>query len=307
MRRREFIGLGVGGVAAVSLGAGFWDELFGSAESKPLRRGRGYGPLRDRRTRTGCACRRASSRASSPRGDQVVAGTDYRWHIASDGMATFPDARRRVRARLQLRDPRRRRLGAAHRPRRQGARRLPDPVRHDPELLRRRHAVGHLAVLRGDRGRPGLGVRPGRAQARASAHPAMGVFKHEAAAVDPHAAPRLHDRGPDRRRPLPLHAASAGPTCPSGLLEIASVGKGGAVDWVEVPDPSAARERTRAPGARQHALQARRGHLVRRPHALRVDHRRRPRARLRHPARAHPGGLRRARLRRARRCCASTR
>jgi hypothetical protein len=47
MRRREFIGLGVGGVAAVSLGAGFWEQLFGSAESKPLRRGRGYGPLRE--------------------------------------------------------------------------------------------------------------------------------------------------------------------------------------------------------------------------------------------------------------------
>ena len=46
MRRREFIGLGVGGVAAVSLGAGFWDQLFGSAESRPLREGTGYGPRR---------------------------------------------------------------------------------------------------------------------------------------------------------------------------------------------------------------------------------------------------------------------
>jgi hypothetical protein len=32
MRRRDFIGLGVGGAAAVSLGAVFWDGLFASAE-----------------------------------------------------------------------------------------------------------------------------------------------------------------------------------------------------------------------------------------------------------------------------------
>ena len=46
LRRREFVGLGVGGVAAVSLGAAFWDELFGAAEKQPLRPGGGYGPLR---------------------------------------------------------------------------------------------------------------------------------------------------------------------------------------------------------------------------------------------------------------------
>jgi secreted PhoX family phosphatase len=76
------------------------------------------------------------------------------------------------------------------------------------------------------------------------AHPAMGIFKHEAAAVDPRArcvylSEDLIDGG------LYRFAPERWPRLSEGLLEIARVGKDGAVEWIEVPDPSAARERTR--------------------------------------------------------------
>src|SRR3954453_13996456 len=45
-RRREFIGLGVGGVAAASVGAGVWKGLFDGAAGQVAQRTAGYGPRR---------------------------------------------------------------------------------------------------------------------------------------------------------------------------------------------------------------------------------------------------------------------
>jgi len=42
--RRQFVGVGVGGVAAVGLGGAFWADLLGSAEGGRLAGGGGYGP-----------------------------------------------------------------------------------------------------------------------------------------------------------------------------------------------------------------------------------------------------------------------
>jgi uncharacterized protein len=79
---------------------------------------------------------------------------------------------------------------------------------------------------------------------RAVPHPAMGIFKHEAAAVDERAkrvylTEDLVDGGLYRFTPVRW------PSLTRGLLEIARVRRGGRVEWVEVPDPGAARERTR--------------------------------------------------------------
>ena len=80
------------------------------------------------------------------------------------------------------------------------ARRLPDPRRHHPELrgrVARRGPPGSRA-RRSEDGRVWECDPTGRRKARV--HDAMGVFKHEAAAVDPRGRRVVPDRGPDRRR-----------------------------------------------------------------------------------------------------------
>jgi secreted PhoX family phosphatase len=75
-------------------------------------------------------------------------------------------------------------------------------------------------------------------------HPAMGVFKHEAAAVDPrgkriYLTEDLMDGGVYRFTPSRWHDLS------EGLLEIATVARNGKVTWTEIPDPSASHVDTR--------------------------------------------------------------
>ncbi len=79
---------------------------------------------------------------------------------------------------------------------------------------------------------------------RPRAHAAMGIFKHEAAAVDPrgrrvYLSEDLVDGGLYRYTP------ERWPDLSAGRLEIARVERGGAVSWIAVPDPLARRERTR--------------------------------------------------------------
>ena len=80
--------------------------------------------------------------------------------------------------------------------------------------------------------------------------PALGVFKHEAAAVDePGKALYLTEDQPDGR--FYRFTPSSWPNLGSGTLEVAKVSGGdtdgtGSVQWLEVPDPSAASEATRA-------------------------------------------------------------
>lgn len=242
MRRREFIGLGVGSVAAVSLGAAFWDELFGSAESRPLRRGRGYGPIGPP-DENGVRLPDGFRSRIVARGQEVVPGTGYRWHLASDGMATFPQ---RDGGFVLVSNSEHFEGGAS------ALRFGPDGEIRDA-----------YRILSGTTQNCSGGGTPwgtwlsceevedglvwecdpaGRKQA--VPHRAMGVFKHEAAAVDPrgrrvYMTEDLVDGGLYRFTPRRWPDLSA------GLLEIARVGRGGAVEWVQVPDPSAARERTR--------------------------------------------------------------
>jgi hypothetical protein len=242
VRRREFIGLGVGGAAAVSLGAAFWDDLFGAAARRRLRRGPGYGPLGPP-DENGIRLPAGFRSRLVARGGESVGGTAYRWHVASDGMAAFP---------------------------------------HDGGgfvLVSNSEALkGGASALRFGRGgevEDAYGVLAGTTQncsgggtpwgtwlsceeveggrvwecdpsgrRRAKPHDAMGLLKHEAAAVD------------ERRRCVYLtedrmdgglyrYTPDRWPDLSSGLLEIARVARGGGVKWLEVPDPLARRERTR--------------------------------------------------------------
>ncbi len=76
-------------MAAVSLGAAFWNDLFGSAASKPLPQGKGYGPLAGA-DQNGFRLAPGFRSRMLARGREVVLGTEFSWHLASDGMATFP-------------------------------------------------------------------------------------------------------------------------------------------------------------------------------------------------------------------------
>jgi uncharacterized protein len=242
MRRREFIGMGVGGVAAVSLGAAFWDQLFGSAESHPLREGVGYGPRRPPDANGVRLPKGFESRIVAV-GDKVVPGTDYRWHIASDGMATFPHRGGGFVLVSNSEDL----VGGASALR----------IGSDGEVRDAYRILSGTTANCSGGGTPWgtwlscEEVEDGRVwecdpsgRKKGVAHPAMGIFKHEAAAVDPrerrvYLTEDLIDGGLYRYTP------ERWPDLSAGLLEIARVGSGGAVEWIEVPDPSAARERTR--------------------------------------------------------------
>jgi uncharacterized protein len=242
VRRREFIGLGVGGVAVVSLGAAFWDDFFGAAESRPLRRGRRYGLLR-RPDENGVRLPAGFRSRIIARGGQPAGVTGYRWHLASDGMATFPLANGGfvLVSNSEAFD------GGA------------SALRFGP----RGDVRDAYPILSGtSRNCSGGGtpwgtwlsceeVEEGRvwecdpAGRRAAVpHPAMGIFKHEAAAVDQrrrciYLTEDLIDGGLYRYTP------ARWPDLSAGVLEIARVGRGGSVEWVEVPDPWARRERAR--------------------------------------------------------------
>jgi uncharacterized protein len=242
MLRREFIGLGLGGVAAVSLGAAFWDELFGSAGSRPLRRGRGYGALRPP-NELGIRLPEGFRSRIVARGGEPIGRTGYRWHLASDGMATFPDEGGGfvLVSNSETLD------GGA------------SAIRFGPDgEVRRAYPILSGTIQNCSGGGTPWGswlsceeVEDGRVwecdpsgHRRAVPHPAMGIFKHEAAAVD----------ADDRRVYLTEDLIDGGlyrftperwPDLSRGLLEIARVESGGSVEWVPVPDPSASRERTR--------------------------------------------------------------
>ena len=265
MRRREFIGLGLGGAAAVSLGAAFWDDLFGSTPSRaPLRaRRRGYGPLRRAGRATACGCPRAFA-------SRVVARGDERWRAPATAGTAPPTAwppfppRRRLRARVELRGARGRRVGAALRRRRRGPRRLPDPRRHDPELLRRRARPG-APGCRARRSRTGAcGSATRRAASAPSRHAAMGDLQARGGGGRPARAARLPHRGPDRRRALPLHARALARPVRRACSRSRGWRAAGPWSGSRCPTRWRARERTRRQVPGSTALQARRGDLARR-------------------------------------------
>lgn len=242
VRRRELIGMGVGGVVAVSLGAAYWDELFGVAESRPLRPGPGYGPLgpvdeHGIRLPSGFRSRLVV------RGGEPVAGTGYTWHLASDGMAAFPSAAGGFVLVSNSEEPQ----GGASALRLDAGGSVKDAYRILSGTSQNCSGGGTpwgtwLSCEEVGEGRV-WECDPGGAR-EAVARPAMGVFMHEAAAVDArhrrvYLTEDVVDGGLYRFTP------ERWPDLSAGRLEIARVGSRGEVEWVRVPDPSGERGPTR--------------------------------------------------------------
>ena len=240
--RRQFIGAGIGAVSAIGLGAAFWGDVFDAAGSGARSRGPGYGP-RGPANQHGLRLPEGFRSRIVARGGEAVAGTGYRWHEASDGMACLPTedggfllvsnsetflggaSGIRFGARGEVRD----------------AYRILDGTTQNCSggatpwgtWLSCEEVSGGLVWECDPAGRR-----------RAVSRPAMGRFKHEAAAVDPRRRRiyltedlmdgRLYRFTPARWRDLS-----------SGLLEVARVDRAGSVSWTEVRDPAAARAATR--------------------------------------------------------------
>ena len=282
--------MGVGAAAVVGLGAAFWDDVFGAARSAASSPRTGYGPRRAANEH-GLRLPEGFRSRLIARGDEAVPGTDYRWHLASDGMATFPAGRRRLDARVELRDARGRRVRRALRRAR--------PDRAPPTGSSR--APRRTARAAGRRGAPGSPARSSgglvwecdpAGERQGGAASGDGLVQARGGRRGPARQARVPDRGPDGRPLLPVHArALARPERGPPRGGDRGPRREGQVDRGARP-LRAARGHAQA-GARQHALQARRGDLARRRDRLHLDDRRQPRVRLRHPPRADRGDLRR--------------
>ena len=243
LNRRAFLRAGLSTAGALALGPSFLQRAFGSGG---VTVGPGpYGPLRPF-DRNGIALPAGFRSREIARGGATVAGASlpYPWHFATDGQATFPT------------------LGAGGRPdggwilvansevpvpgaggassiefapdgRVERARRIlagttsncaGGPTPWGTWLSCEEHELGR--VWECDPAGSGAAV----------ARPAMGVFTHEAACVDP-VRRRVYMTEDVGDGCLYRFTPAEFPDLSRGLLEVARVGGGGGVTWATVPDP----------------------------------------------------------------------
>ena len=250
IRRRELIRNGLLFSGALAFGPAFWREALAGGPAQP---GPGpYGPLQAPDANGIMLPRGFSSRVIA-RGGAPVEGTAYQWHIFSDGQATYatPDGGWILVANSEM-PPDLPGIGGQGQGGASAIRFRPDGQIADAYRIlggTSTNCAGGatpwgtwLSCEEFDGGRvwecDPTGQRP------AVVRPAMGVFSHEAAAVDPEGR-RIYLTEDDGEGRFYRFTPEPWPDLSAGLLEVATVGAGGRVTWTRVPDPSAGSRPTR--------------------------------------------------------------
>jgi secreted PhoX family phosphatase len=248
LSRREFIAIGVGGVASAAVGAGLWREILDSAPRAAHRPISGYGP-RGAPDANGIRLPEGFHSRVVAVGEQDVASTGYSWHLASDGMATFPtdDGGWILVSNSETLD------GGASSIRFDRDGKIADAFRILGGTMQNCSGGGTpwgtwLSCEEVEGGSVWECDPSGRAPA--IRRPAMGAFKHEAAAVDPRGK-RIYLTEDLINGAFYRFTPARWPDLSEGRLEIAAVARDGRTQWTEVPDPAArsAPTRRQVPGS----------------------------------------------------------